>query len=229
MDIAAAGFGFVVSLALLSFDRKKRGEYAGFVETGMINNHALAQGTVIAPDAKYACKEKTTYYIGTRTETENMTIYKNTYTDKSTGEVKEQKVTIPIEHTYEVWNKVGTSRSETNLKLMIDGMENQSRSIVLSNDTAIEWDNKDTVIKNNNKKKINTSYFNNGLYRHVFGKSTGQAITAKYIGSADFVQNKIRSEHFGVNDLLTGIYGAGAVTSVGYMIFSMIKMIDGRR
>ena len=224
MDIIIAGIvAFTSSLALVD-DYRKRRQLNNLITTKEFENFVLCEGIVksetclpveseesIKPP-EIIGKEITTEIRNYHTIHENQPIY-------SDGKIV---LSVPVAKTYEVWSQNNkTQQFAKNIHMKTGG--GITNELHFSNESEISWD------KTNNKIvdyiRSTEKILLNDQFRTIFGKKTNnhQSTTIKYIGDEKFVNEKIRSEHFGIDNWKTSFVGICFSLSADYLISTYKK------
>lgn len=217
MDLIFAGCIAVPTLFGLVYDSHQRKRFNNFMKTKETGDFMLLGGNVksddpityINPDTNM-----TTQIITKKTKT--LTRHYHTVHDNKTV-YSDGKLTvkIPVSNTYEVWDKLDTSRSNA------DSILSLGMSIYFDKNARIDWDSSTKKIINNTK--ICEKTLLNNRYRTFFGKMTSHdTFLVKYIGDEKFVTDKIRYNHYGVGtNWETGIAYFMLALSTGYVVNSL--------
>lgn len=140
---------------------------------------------------------------------------------KTITHTKGYAVNIGYEHPFievnDLWTNTGNQLDiAPNIKL-------GQMDLYFNDRSGIEWDKKSSIIIDNNTRK-NIKLFYNNYPRYILGTmdSNGNA-TVKYIGSEEFVNEKIRRD-FGVNNLGTFLGGLVLFGSLYYISLNRRKV-----
>jgi hypothetical protein len=222
METFLAGICAVPSFIFLINDYKKRYQFNNLVSKKSVGDFKLIEGVVKsdtplpADGTKINTEGNNNIAKQTKSYTKSYHTYYSTqpiYSDNKTT------IYIPVSNTYEIWNKDNVATQFSNNIFIKNTLGNEQ--LFLNNDTKIAWDKKNKHIINNTKTNEKVLY--NAQFRTVFGKDSNGLINVKYIGNEAFVNDKIRSDHYGINNWTTGLVGFIFTLSTSYLISSIQK------
>ena len=241
MDTIIVGLCAISSSLFLVNDYYKRQQLNNLMISKEFENFEIFEGVVKSETSLPIENAESTSpeIIGkeTTTSTKNYhTYYKNQpiYSDGETT------ISVPVAKTYELWNQNNKTRKFAKNIQMKTNTSTIKHDLYFSRDAVISWDETNNTIVNNIKttKKI----LFNDQPRTIFGKQTKRvdpndqlqsnsrlsencsgttqyrSTTVKYIGDEIFVNEKIRSDHFGINNWKTSFVGICFSLSAGYLI-----------
>ena len=196
-------------------DYKKRKQFNNVVQTGSDanSNYQLMVGTVKSnrPIEFTNLETKITDDVIVQQTITKSRNYHTHYGDKTIYDDGKHKIIIPVKETYEVWTQDNVS-TRTAPNIFID-----NSFLFFTKDSAADWDKKSKRVVNNSK--ISDYILVNNHPRTVFAQKNGtDTFTIKYIGNEKFVHEKIRGDHFGINNGVTTIFGIAFALSAGYLV-----------
>lgn len=212
MDNIFATIIAIPSLFYLAYDYNNRKRFGNLLENGSDRNFCLNSGSVVSteplPNNDFFGESVIGKEIIIKLRTYH-THYHNTpiYFDNDIV------INIPIHDTTIDWITNSKYRKITdNITLS----NNPDSILFLGPETKILWDKKNEIIDNN--IKTTEKYMYNNISRMIFGNIIGKNINVKYIGSEKYVTNKVRSDHYGINNWLTGLTFITLTLSTGWII-----------
>ncbi|XWV25026.1 putative ORFan [Tupanvirus deep ocean] len=230
MEIIVLGVAVSSFIGLFN-EINKREKFNNFMKNKSDGKFKLIDG-VVQSNNELVCvnSEPNEHVIGKKT-TSSSKNYHTYYTNKTIYTDGKTTLQIPFAETYEVWNKDNVS------KLFVDNIfmshnKLTSTQLFFPPNAKVMWDRKYTTVINNTEIKENLLF--NNQYKYLFGtlgtatdttdyadkdyfyNSTDNFIV-KYIGDESFVTKKIRTDHYGVSNWKTGLYGLILTSSLLYM------------
>ncbi|AYV85028.1 MAG: putative ORFan [Satyrvirus sp.] len=210
MDTIIAGLVAGCSIISLGLDYRKRQNFNSFISTGSNNNFRLVRGVVTTKEPiLFETDNGIVSAFCKRIETR----IKNTHTYIVSEKINLNgvKIKIPWLHIIKSWVP-DTIETTISNNVFLGNFH-----LFLTKNTSFSWDKLKTSQTENTKKF--TEYMENEKLRTVFGElsdANSNGLITKHVGDDNFVIQKIRSDHYNINDPYTFLLSGILVFSLGY-------------
>ena len=219
MDTIISGVVAALSAGGLLLDSRNRQKFNEFEKTKQTNDHRLIEGIVTAnePIEETIKHDKTGAPNLIVKQVETKTKEHHTFiTTKRVYDDGTRVFDLPVAETVRSW-KNNDSNIYFAPEIRLNGF-----TLHFGKDTQYDWDHSRT--QKNGSIKIFESSMENQRMRTAFGRGTVERnFSTKFLGSSEYVMDKVRSDYFGVSNATTGFLGTILVCSAGYFINNMMN------
>lgn len=212
---------FILSSYLLFRDQKNRTSHNKFLLTRQFGSYSLIEGQISNPNPQETELESKIEFVGSSSQT-NTAVYHATHYKQEIASIGEAdnkiSISIPMTSTYKLWS-YGPVITSINPKTKLNDF-----TLVLDPKSIIQFDRESTIFSNGNcDVQIVKKYLLNDTYKSAFGALNGSIMKIRYLGEESFVNNRIKSDHFGINNFYTGAVGTIAI---GTCVFALGNILS---
>jgi hypothetical protein len=208
MDKIPATIFAIPSLLYLAYDYKNRQKFNRLLENNNDNNYSLKSGIIISNEILQ--KHNELFSV------EEAIIGKETTTKIRTYHTNLANISINITSPFSTLDWKTNSKH----RKFVDGItlsNDPDLMLYINSDTKIMWNEpKNCVIKND--IKTTEKYLHNNIPCFIFGNIIDKNINVKYIGNKRYVTDKIRTEHYGINNWLTTLASVTLTLSASFIL-----------